>query len=124
MNNHTMEDAVRLTLSKLLAMSHEELQREMVKRRDCEFAVLFRTAREFDDNFMRPAAPATSSSVLSAEFLQQLEQWINHRIEQQVEKSLANLLPQLLADTLVKPLSEAQLSTSTDLRTPTIRVGK
>lgn len=106
MNNHTMEDAVRLTLSKLLAMSHEELQREMVKRRDCEFAVLFRTAREFDDNFMRPAAPpATSSGVLPAEFLQQLEQWINLRIEQQVEKSLATVLPKLLAETLIKPVS-------------------
>lgn len=101
-----MEDAVRITLSKLLAMSHEELQREMVKRRDCDFAVLFRTAREFDDNFMRPQTPpATSSSALPAEFLQQLEQWINYRIEQQIEKSLAKVLPKLLAETLVKPLN-------------------
>ncbi len=99
MNDNSMEDAVRLTLSKLLAMSHDELQREMIKRRDCEFAVLFRTAREFDDNFMRPPTvpPATHSSALPAEFRQQLEQWINYRVEQQVEKSLAKVLPQFLA---------------------------
>ncbi len=104
MNDNAMEDAVRIALSKLLAMSHEELQREMVSRRDCDFAVLFRTAREFDDNFMRPSVPAaTSSSALPAEFLQQLEQWINYRIEQQVEKSLAKVLPQLLAE--INPLN-------------------